>query len=111
MGSAWPVSCIHTLSALYATLSIFTGMFELLQMADDVGAKPLLVVNAGCSKRGRADAGHLGHVLATSIPRPYGMSGRCVSGVEQLAPYVRDALDAIEYASGELDAPHHMTRP
>jgi alpha-N-arabinofuranosidase len=52
------------------------GMAELLRMADDVGAVPLLVVNAGCSTSG------------------------CVNGAHALAPYMQDALDAVEYATG-----------
>ena len=54
------------------------GMLELLQMADDVGARPLLVVNAGCSVGDKT----------------------CVSGTA-LEPYVQGALDAVEYAIGD----------
>ena len=57
------------------------GMFELLQMSDDVGARPLLVVNAGCS------------------------TGGCVHGADQLTPYVQDALDAVEYVTGASSPP------
>ena len=56
------------------------GMFELLQMADDVGANPLLVVNAGCS------------------------TGACVSG-DDLQPYIQAALDAVEYVTGASTTP------
>ena len=54
------------------------GMFEYLQMADDVGARPLLVVNAGCGTG----------------------QGSCVSG-PALQPYIQGALDAVEYATGD----------
>lgn len=54
------------------------GMLELLQMADDVGARPLLVVNAGC---GTGD----------SI---------CVRG-PALQPYIQGAIDAVEYVTGD----------
>ena len=56
------------------------GMYELLQMADDVGARPLLVLNAGCVTDD-------------------GQRAECVSGAA-LQPFVQDALDAVEYATG-----------
>ena len=56
------------------------GMLELLQMADDVGARPLLVINAGCS------------------------TDSCVSGAA-LQPYIQDALDAVEYVTGANTTP------
>ena len=58
------------------------GMFELLQMADDVGARPLVVINAGCS----TDA------------------GSCVQG-DALQPYIQAALDAVEYVTGASTTP------
>lgn len=54
------------------------GMLELLQMADDVGAQPLLVVNAGCS------TGDL----------------TCVTSTSALQPYIQGAIDAVEYVTG-----------
>ena len=53
------------------------GMYEFLKMAEDTGAKPLLVVNSGCSTRG------------------------CVSG-DELKPFIQDALDAVEYVRAAL---------
>ena len=52
------------------------GMYEVLTMATDVGAKPLLVVNAGCS------------------------TDECISTDADLAPFLQDALDAVEFATG-----------
>jgi len=61
------------------------GMLELLMMAEDVGATPLLVVNAGC-----------GTVHGPSY---------CVGDGAELDSYVQDALDAVEYAAGASDTP------
>ena len=57
------------------------GMLELLRMADDVGARPLLVVNAGCSTQS------------------------CVGSGAALQPYIQDALDAVEYVTGDSSTP------
>jgi alpha-L-arabinofuranosidase len=61
------------------------GMLEVLMMAEDVGAVPLLVVNAGC-----------GVVSGPSF---------CVSDGAELDGFVQDALDAVEYATGAADTP------
>ena len=52
------------------------GMFELLQMAEDMGTRPLLVVSAGCTT-----------------------TGDCVSGAA-LQPFIQDALDTVEFTTG-----------
>jgi alpha-L-arabinofuranosidase len=53
------------------------GFHEYLQLCKDLGAEPLFVINCG-------------------------MSHREVVPMEQLGPYVQDALDAIEYANGAV---------
>jgi alpha-L-arabinofuranosidase len=53
------------------------GYHEYLQMAEDLGAEPLFCINAGMSHK-------------ESIP------------MEEMAPWVQDALDAIEYANGPV---------
>lgn len=55
------------------------GLLEYLEWCEQVGAKPLLAVFAGYT---------LNH---TVVPQ------------DQLAPYVQDALDEIEYATGSVD--------
>ena len=51
------------------------GLHEYLQLCEDLGAAPLFVAHAGMAERG-------------FVP------------VDQLGPWVQDALDAIEYANG-----------
>ncbi|MHB8523448.1 MAG: alpha-L-arabinofuranosidase C-terminal domain-containing protein [Limisphaerales bacterium] len=53
------------------------GFHEYLQMCEDLGAEPLFVINCGMSHRG-------------NVP------------LDQMGPWVQDALDAIEYANGSV---------
>lgn len=55
------------------------GYHEYLQLAEDLGAEPLFCLNCG-------------------------MSHREVTPMEQMAQWVQDALDAIEYANGPVDS-------
>lgn len=57
------------------------GFHEYLQMCEDLGAQPLFVINCGMAHR-------------DNIP------------VQQLAPYVQDALDALEYCNGSTSTPY-----
>ena len=54
------------------------GFLEYLQMCEDLGAEPLFVINCGMSHR-------------ENVP------------MDQMGPWVQDALDAIEYANGSAD--------
>jgi alpha-L-arabinofuranosidase len=60
------------------------GYHEYLQMCEDLGAEPLFVINCGMS-----------HVE---------MKVKGVAVVPDLAEYLQDALDAIEYANGPADS-------
>ena len=51
------------------------GFYEYLQLCEDLGAEPVFCINAGMS-------------LHDSVP------------MEQMGPWIQDALDAIEYANG-----------
>ncbi|HVT12063.1 MAG TPA: alpha-L-arabinofuranosidase C-terminal domain-containing protein [Fimbriimonadaceae bacterium] len=53
------------------------GFHEYLQLCEDIGAAPLFVINVGMSHHG-------------------------VVPLDQMDPYVQDALDAIEYANGPV---------
>lgn len=55
------------------------GFHEYLQMCEDLGAEPLFVINCGMSHR-------------ENVP------------MDQMAEWVQDALDAIEYANGPADS-------
>jgi alpha-L-arabinofuranosidase len=55
------------------------GFHEYLQMCEDLGSEPLFVVNCGMSHHG-------------NVP------------MDQLGPWVQDALDAVEYANGPTDS-------
>jgi len=56
------------------------GFYEYFQMAEDIGAEPLPILNAGMACQFNT---------AELVP------------VEQIDPYVRDALDLIEFANGD----------
>ena len=60
------------------------GYHEYLQMCEDLGAEPLFVINCGMS---HVEQGKPGPVV-----------------VPNLAEYLQDALDAIEYANGPADS-------
>lgn len=55
------------------------GYHEYLQMCEDMNAEPLFVINCG-------------------------MSHKDIVPLDQMAPWVQDALDAIEYANGPVDS-------
>ena len=57
------------------------GYHEYLQMCEDLGAEPLFVINCG-----------IGHDLRNGM---YNVP------MDQMGPFVQDALDAIEYANGD----------
>ncbi len=59
------------------------GYHELLQLCEDVGAAPMLVINCGMSCQGRNP---------DIVP------------VDQLGEWIQDALDAIEYANGPAES-------
>jgi DUF1680 family protein/alpha-L-arabinofuranosidase len=60
------------------------GYHEYLQMCEDLGAEPLFVCNCGMSHE---EQGHQG-----------------VADVPNLAEYIQDALDAVEYANGPIES-------
>lgn len=64
------------------------GYFEYLQMCEDLGAAPLLVVNDGISH----DANKPYDTIYEYVP------------MEKMDEVVQDALDAIEYANGPVDS-------
>ncbi len=59
------------------------GYHELLQFAEDIGAEPILVLNAGMTCQGRKP------IIATP---------------DQLQPWIDSALEAIEYANGPVES-------
>ena len=61
------------------------GYHEYLQMCEDLGAEPLFVINCG-----------MGHETRNGTDSMY------VVPMEQMGPFVQDALDAIEYANGDV---------
>jgi alpha-L-arabinofuranosidase len=58
------------------------GFFEFFQLSEDIGAAPLPVLNCGLACQ------YQNNTMSAHIP------------VEQLDPYVQDALDLIEFANG-----------
>lgn len=60
------------------------GFFELFQLAEDMGAEPLPIVNCGLSCQ------YQNHDEKAHVP------------VDQLDGYIQDALDLIEFANGEV---------
>jgi alpha-N-arabinofuranosidase len=60
------------------------GFFEYFQMAEDIGAQPLPIINCGMACQFNT---------AEVVP------------LEQLGPYVQDALDLIQFANGDVNTP------
>ena len=69
------------------------GFFEFFQLAEDIGAEPLPVLNVGmaCQYQNWEDE-------AAHVP------------VDQLQPYIDDCLDLIEFANGPADSPWGRVR-
>ena len=59
------------------------GFFEYFQLADDIGAEPLPILNCGMACQFNT---------AELVP------------IDQLEPYVQDALDLIEFANGDVNS-------
>lgn len=57
------------------------GFFEYFQLAEDIGAEPLPILNAGMACQFNS---------AEAVP------------LDQLGPYIQDALDLIEFANGDI---------
>ena len=65
------------------------GFFEYFQLAEDIGAEPLPILNCGMACQFNT---------AELVP------------VDQLDPYVQDALDLIEFANGPVTSPYGKAR-
>ncbi len=65
------------------------GFFEYFQLAEDIGAAPLPILNCGMACQFNA---------AELVP------------VDEIGPYVQDALDLIEFANGDITTPWGKTR-
>ena len=61
------------------------GFFEFFQFCEDIGAEPLPVVNCGMSCQARR--------RGTNVP------------LDELQPWIQDALDLVEFASGPASSP------
>jgi alpha-N-arabinofuranosidase len=69
------------------------GLLEFLEWAEDLGAKPVLAVYAGFS-----------------LPNDQHPRGTTVKTGPDLDPYVREALEEIEYVSGPVTTPYGARR-
>lgn len=79
----WNTEFRHRLTPDYFQ-SFGLGFFEYFQLAEDIGAEPLPILNCGMACQ--FNTGEL-------VP------------LEQLDPYVQDALDLIEFANGPVSSP------
>lgn len=61
------------------------GFFELFQLAEDIGAAPLPVLSVGLACQYQNNHAH------AHVP------------VEELQPYIQDAIDLVEFANGSVD--------
>ncbi|CAM3873313.1 alpha-L-arabinofuranosidase C-terminal domain-containing protein [Mucilaginibacter galii] len=76
----WNTEFKHRLTTdYYQTYGL--GFFEYFQMAEDIGAEPLPIINCGMACQFNT---------AEVVP------------MEQLGPYVQDALDLVEFANGAV---------
>lgn len=84
----WNTEFNHRLTPDYFQ-SFGLGFFEYFQLAEDIGAEPLPIL--GCGMACQFNTGEL-------VP------------MDELGPYVQDALDLIEFANGPVDAPWGKVR-
>lgn len=78
----WNTEFAHRLTPDYFQ-SFGMGFFEYFQLAEDIGAEPLPVLNCGMACQFNT---------AEVVP------------MDQLDPYIQDALDLIEFANGSIDS-------
>jgi alpha-N-arabinofuranosidase len=78
----WNTEFAHRLTPDYFQ-SFGMGFFEYFQLAEDIGAEPLPILNCGMACQFNT---------AEVVP------------MDQLDPYVQDALDLIEFANGSIDS-------
>ncbi|MCF0203662.1 MAG: carbohydrate binding domain-containing protein, partial [Bacteroidaceae bacterium] len=72
------------------------GFFEFFQLSEDIGAEPLPVVSCGLAcqyQNGQSWAKDAAH----------GYDAKAHVALEDLGPYIQDALDLIEFANGGTD--------
>lgn len=79
----WNTEFVHRPSPDYFQ-SFGLGFFEYFQLAEDIGASPLPIINCGMACQFNS---------CELVP------------VNQLGPYVQDALDLIEFANGSVNTP------
>ncbi len=78
----WNTEFAHRLTPdYYQTFGL--GFFEYFQLSEDIGASPLPILNAGMACQFNS---------AEIVP------------MDDLGPYVQDALDLIEFANGDADS-------
>lgn len=70
--------------------SVGLGYFEYFQFCEDIGAKPLPVLSAGVSCQNSGGTWRIGGTGQRAIP------------LSQMPQYIRDILDLIEYANGDI---------
>jgi alpha-L-arabinofuranosidase len=78
----WNTEFTHRLTPDYFQ-SFGMGFFEYFQLAEDIGAEPLPILNCGMACQFNT---------AEVVP------------MDQLDPYIQDALDLIEFANGSIDS-------
>ena len=77
----WNTEFAHRLTPDYFQ-SFGLGFFEYFQLAEDIGAEPLPILNCGMACQFNSSE---------------------VVPVERLDPFIQDALDLIEFANGNTD--------
>lgn len=78
----WNTEFKHRITSDYFQ-SFGLGFFEYFQLAEDIGAEPLPILNCGMACQFNTGE---------------------VTPVDQLDPYIKDALDLIEFANGPVDS-------
>lgn len=78
----WNTEFKHRITSDYFQ-SFGLGFFEYFQLAEDIGAEPLPILNCGMACQ---------------------FNSAEVAPLDQLDPYIKDALDLIEFANGSVDS-------
>ncbi|MCA9234644.1 MAG: carbohydrate binding domain-containing protein [Planctomycetales bacterium] len=79
----WNTEFAHRLTPDYFQ-SFGVGFFEYFQLSEDLGAEPLPILNCGMACQ---------------------FNSKELVALDELQPYIQDALDLIEFANGTVDSP------
>ena len=99
----WNTEFLHKFTPDYYQ-SFGLGFFEYFQLAEDIGAEPLPILNVGMAcQYNSAELAPLGP--ATAAKGPNAEAAGPATGEPTLDTFIQDALDLVEFANGPASSP------